>query len=201
VGAIVGAIGDYHFTPDEYLESVVGEIPGYDELQARTAAATAGLEASSILELGVGTGETAVRVLDLHPDARLVGIDASVEMLARARTVLPDAELHVSRLEEPLPQGPFDLVVSALAVHHLDRVGKRDLFARVRAALAAGGVFVLADVVVPKRPEDALTPLTPGFDLPDTAEAQRAWLDEAGFAAQLLWEHGDLAVLRAKRLY
>jgi len=198
VAAIVGAIGDYRFTPESYLESVVAEIPGYDELQARTAQASAARPASRILDLGVGTGETARRVLELHPGARLVGIDASAEMLARARELLPEAELHVRRLEEPLPEGPFDLVVSALAVHHLDAPAKRDLFRRIREGAVAGGAFVLADVVVPERAEDAVTPLTPGFDLPDRAADQLAWLEEAGFAAEIVWERGDLAVLSAR---
>jgi tRNA (cmo5U34)-methyltransferase len=37
----------------------------------------------------------------------------------------------VHRLEDPPPEGNFALVVSALAVHHLDGAGKADLFARV----------------------------------------------------------------------
>jgi tRNA (cmo5U34)-methyltransferase len=39
----------------------------------------------------------------------------------------------VSRLEDALPVGNIDLVVSALAVHHLDGAGKADLFARIAA--------------------------------------------------------------------
>src|SRR5207237_1165504 len=84
--------------------------------------------------------------------------------------------------------------------HHLDAAAKRDLFRRVREVVVAGGVFVLADVVVPERAEDAVTPLTPGFDLPDRATDQLAWLKEAGFAAEIVWERGDLAVLSAKTL-
>ncbi len=65
-----------------------------------------------------------------------------------ARIDLPRVTTTVQRLEEPLPAGPFDVVVSALAVHHLDATAKRDLFARVHAALRAGGRFVLGDVVL-----------------------------------------------------
>jgi SAM-dependent methyltransferase len=85
------------------------------------------VDAQRVLELGVGTGETARRVLDLHADALLTGIDSSAEMLERARSVLPAERveaLAVSRLEDELPAGPFDLVVSALVVHHLDAAGK-----------------------------------------------------------------------------
>ncbi|HEX6699468.1 MAG TPA: class I SAM-dependent methyltransferase [Gaiellaceae bacterium] len=191
-------MGDYRFTPEAY-ESIADEIPDYEELQARAAAATGGVRAARILDLGVGTGATARRVLELHPEAVLVGIDESPEMLAAARAELPGADLREGRLEDPLPDGPFDVVVSALAVHHLDANGKRDLFARVRDVVAPGGVFVLADVVVPKRPEDGVTPLTAGFDLPDPVDDQLAWLDAAGLPAEVVWERRDLAVLRATR--
>lgn len=190
-------MGQFHFDPATYLELMHAEVPRYEELQEQAALATEGVAVAAILELGVGTGETARRVLARHPGARLVGIDESEAMLAAA--VLPEADLRVGRLEDELPQGPFDLVVSALAVHHLDTAGKRDLFGRVAAVLRPGGVFVLADVVVPERPDDAVTPLTPGYDLRDTLPDQLAWLAAAGFAARATWAERDLAVIRADR--
>ena len=42
-----------------------------------------------------------------------------------------EADLRVSRLEDALPEGNFDLVVSARAVRHLDGDGKAELFVRV----------------------------------------------------------------------
>src|SRR5207237_1759134 len=121
------------WNPDTYLAQMNAEIPGYEELEKAVAAATAGLGLETVLELGTGTGETAARVRARNPGARWTGIDASEAMLARARERLPGADLRVGRLEEPLPEGPFDLVVSVLAVHHLDGPGKRDLFSRVAA--------------------------------------------------------------------
>jgi tRNA (cmo5U34)-methyltransferase len=152
-----------------------------------------------MLELGIGTGETAKRVRALHPRAHLVAIDSSAEMLERARREFPQADLRLARLEDPLPIGPFDLVYSALAVHHLDGEGKRDLFRRVGDVLRDTGVFVLADVVVPNDPDDVITPIDWVMDLPDRADDQLAWLRDAGLAAELLWEHKDLAVIRSKR--
>jgi tRNA (cmo5U34)-methyltransferase len=107
--------------------------------------------------------------------------------------------LQVSRLEEALPEGPFDVVASALAVHHLDGPAKRSLFARVREVLAPGGRFVLADVIVPEDAGNAHIPLTPDFDRPDTLADQLRWLGEAGFArARATWAHDDLAVVVAE---
>ena len=194
---MVGAVGQFHFTPERYLELMHDEVPRYEELQEETARATEGAPAATILELGVGTGETSSRVLARHPGAALTGLDASAEMLAAAR--LPGADLRVARLEDPLPGGPFDLVVSCLALHHLDGAGKRDLFGRVAAVLAAGGRFVLADVIVPEDPADAVTPCTPGYDLPDRLDDQLRWLGEVGFEAEPAWVRGDLAVVRATR--
>jgi tRNA threonylcarbamoyl adenosine modification protein (Sua5/YciO/YrdC/YwlC family) len=189
----------FHFDPATYGGMIRTEIPDYERLQEELAAAS-GAEARRVLELGTGTGETARRLLERHPDARLVGIDESESMLAAARSRLPAerVELRVSRLEDELPEGPFDLVASALCVHHLRASGKRDLFARIRAALAPGGRFVLGDVVVPVDPEDAVVPLSPGYDHPDSLSDQVAWLAEQGFAARVSWEHRDLAVVVAQ---
>lgn len=187
-------MSQFHFDPATYLENMRADIPVFDELQEEAARATDGIDARRILELGVGTGETARRVLARHPGARLVGIDESEEMLSAAGL---DADLRVSRLEDPLPDGPFDLVVSCLAVHHLDAGGKRDLFRRVAEVLEPGGRFVLGDVVVPERPEDAVTPTTPGYDRPDPLSDQVGWLREAGFDADTTWAWKDLAVVQA----
>jgi tRNA (cmo5U34)-methyltransferase len=189
-------MSQFHFDPDSYLAMMREDVPRYDELQDVVAAATEGIDARRILELGTGTGETARRLLNVHPGARLVGIDASEGMLAVARADVP-ADLRVQRLEDRLPEGPFDLVVSALAVHHLDAGEKRDLFRRVREALRPGGRFVLADLIVPERPEDVVTPATPDFDKPDTLVDILAWLDEAGFETSVDWSWKDLAVIRA----
>ena len=189
------------WNPDTYLDEMHAEIPGYEELQDAVAAATDGLDAREILELGTGTGETAVRVLARHPGARWTGIDASEAMLARARERLPDAELLVRRLEEPLPAGPFDVVVSVLAVHHLDGAGKRDLFARVAAALRPDGRFVLGDLVVPRAGEEGPIFVDWEMDLPDPVADQLEWLRDAGFDATATDVRADLAVLHAIRAH
>ncbi|MCA1677861.1 MAG: class I SAM-dependent methyltransferase, partial [Actinobacteria bacterium] len=86
--------------------------------------------------------------LAVHPVAELVGVDSSEQMLAAAGRLLdPDrVDLHSDRIEDPLPPGPFDLVVAALVVHHLEADDKAKLFQRVNSLLRPGGRFVLADV-------------------------------------------------------
>jgi tRNA (cmo5U34)-methyltransferase len=190
-------MSQFHFDPETYLSMIRGDVARYDELQDATVRASEGVTAATILELGTGTGETAQRMLARHRGAQLVGIDASEAMLAVAREALTGADLRVQRLEDPLPEGPFDLVFSALAVHHLDAAGKRDLFARVAAVLRPGGRFALADVIVPTDPANAQIPLSRDFDRPDRLDDQLAWLAAAGFKAQTTWTADDLAVVAA----
>jgi tRNA (cmo5U34)-methyltransferase len=192
-------VTQWHWDPETYLQNMLAEVPSYPNLQAETAQATTDVQARTILELGIGTSETAKRVLAQHPDARLTAIDSSPEMVERARSVVPQAELRVARLEDALPAGPFDLVVSALAVHHLDGAGKQDLFRRVAAVLAPGGAFVLADVVVPEDEADVVTPIDGVYDVPDRLDDQLQWLRDAGLDAKVVWSHKDLAVMRATR--
>jgi len=191
-------VAEWEWDPDTYLAEMAAEIPGYEELQDAVVAATVDLHATRVLELGTGTGETALGVLARHPDARWVGIDASEAMLARARERLPDADLQLQRLEDELPSGPFDLVVSALAVHHLDGPGKRDLFSRVAGVLRPGGVFVLGDVVVPPAGEKGPIYIDWVMDKPDSVEDQLAWLGDSGFEAEASSVRVDLAVFRAR---
>jgi len=185
----------YHFDPVTYLEMIREEVPAYEEFQDAVATATAGVGVRRVLELGVGTGQTSRRVLALHPAAELIGIDESAEMLAAAAAQVPAADLRVHRLEDPLPEGPFDLIVSALAVHHLDGAGKADLFARIAEQLGPDGRFVLGDVVVPEDPADVVTPIDGVYDMPSSVAEQLEWLAAAGLPAQVVWERQDLAVI------
>jgi tRNA (cmo5U34)-methyltransferase len=190
-------VAQFHFDPDSYLELMAAEVPAYGRLQDEVAAVCR--PAARMLELGTGTGETARRVLARIGRGELVGIDASERMLAHARRVLPGADLRVARLEDPLPEGPFGLVFSALAVHHLDGPGKSDLFARVAGALAPGGRFVLGDVVVPEDSADVVTPIDGVYDQPSGAGEQLEWLAAAGLRPALAWAERDLAVMVADR--
>jgi tRNA threonylcarbamoyl adenosine modification protein (Sua5/YciO/YrdC/YwlC family) len=190
--------GQFHFDPAGYAEMIRADIPGYEQFQAEVATAS-GVGARRVLELGTGTGETAAALLARHPGAEFVGIDESSAMLGAARSRLPAdrVSLHAGRLQEPLPEGPFDLVASALCVHHLSGAEKRDLFARVASVLGPGGRFVLGDVIVPEDPGDAVTSLTPDFDRPSPLADQLRWLAAAGLTARVVWRHRDLAVISA----
>ncbi len=189
------------FDPATYLDVMRAEVPAYGRLQEAVAEASEGMTVTRVLDLGTGTGETLAAVLERHGGAAAVGIDKNEAMLdaARARLPGPAVELVVAQLIDPLPPGPFDLVVSALAVHHLEGHDKAALFARVRGLLRPGGRFVLGDVVIPVDPADAVTPLSAAYDRPSTLAEQLGWLADAGFDAAGVWAERDLVVVRADR--
>ncbi|HKJ35502.1 MAG TPA: class I SAM-dependent methyltransferase [Solirubrobacterales bacterium] len=177
--------GQFHWDPGTYLEMIRGEVPRFDELQAASIDAIPA-EPQRVLELGVGTGETSRRLLDAHPGAEIIGLDSSPEMLFRARSL--GIETRLARMEDPLPDGPWDLVIAVLSVHHLRTEQKRDLFRRIQDQSRA---LVIGDVVeVPDG--DRTTPIDPEFDHPEPAERLAELC-----GGELSWRADDLAVVVA----
>ncbi|CAL9294537.1 MULTISPECIES: class I SAM-dependent methyltransferase [unclassified Streptomyces] len=98
-----------------------------------------------VLDLGAGTGLLGGAILERLPEAELVLVDHSDAMLAKARERFagnPRVTIEVADMKDPLPQGPFDAVVSGLAIHHLTHAEKEDLFRRIHEVLTPDGVFV-----------------------------------------------------------
>ena len=187
--------------PDTYRSTIRDEIHDYDELQHQVAHATVELTPRSILDLGVGTGETALRVLRMHPGASLVGIDSSAEMIGAANRTLPSDRVTLLKqdLAAPLPDRSFDLVISALAIHHLEGDGKATLFRAIAGALVPGGRLVMGDVIIPEDPSDALIENEPGYDFPSTIDDLLEWIGAAGLSADVVWSRKDLAVLGGEK--
>lgn len=194
-----GRVSQFHFDPVTYMDLMRSEVPSYQRLQEEVVRATEGVTAASVLDLGTGTGETLAGVLARHPGAVATGIDEDPAMLEAAGIRLAGlgVDLLVADIADPLPPGPFDLVVSALAVHHLDGPDKAALFAGIAGVLRPGGRFVLGDVVIPEDPGDVVTPICGGYDKPSTTADQLGWLAESGLDAMVTWAERDLVVLRA----
>lgn len=176
----------FRWDPDSYLEQIRTEVPRYDELQAATIDAIP-FDPKRVLELGFGTAETTRRLFERYPGTRITGLDSSPEMVFKARE-LGWEEMRLGRIEDPLPDGPWDLVITVLTVHHLDDEAKRDLFRRVRQQSRA---FVLGDVVA-VAPEHQVAPLDRGYDMPSPAADLAEWC-----GGEVAWKADDLAVVRA----
>src|SRR6476660_2750793 len=109
-------MGQFDWTPDEYLERIRLRILRYDELQQQAVAAVP-FPPERVLELGMGTGETTRRLIEAHPDSWVTGLDSSPDTGLRVST---DDDVQLARLEDPLPDGPWDLVLAVLSTAELD---------------------------------------------------------------------------------
>ena len=179
----VSVSAQFHSTSETYLEAIRADVPRYDELQDQAVAAIP-FPPAGVLELGIGTGETTKRILVEYPEAQITGLDSSPDMVFRARELVEDVQL--ARMEDPLPDGPWDLVISVLSVHHLTDDEKHLLFRRVREQSKA---LVLGDVV---KAEVQIAALEPEVDFPDTAVELAEWC-----GGEVVWTADDLAVVVA----
>jgi tRNA (cmo5U34)-methyltransferase len=162
-------MGHFDWTPDEYLERIRAKLPRYDELQDQAVAAIP-FPPERVLELGMGTGETTRRLIEAHPEAWVVGLDSSPDMVFRARQTYDDVQL--ARMEDPLPDGPWDLVISVLSVNDLTDEQKQRLVRRVKDHSRS---LVIGDQFEPGQLDDLVS-----------------WSE-----GEIAWQADDLAVLRA----
>jgi tRNA (cmo5U34)-methyltransferase len=162
-------MAQFDWTPEVYLERIRAEVPGYDDLQDQAVAAVP-FAPERVLELGMGTGETTRRLIEAHPEAWVIGLDSSPDMVFRARKSYDDVQL--ARMEDPLPDGPWDLVISVLSVNQLDDAQRQNLCRQLKRQARS---LVIGDVFV----GDQLENLT-------------SWCE-----GEVTWQQGDLAVVRA----
>src|SRR5579863_2621992 len=103
------------------------------------------------LDVGCGTGSLAIAAKRrVGPTGTVCGIDASPEMIARARKKARRNAVEVSfenALVEKLPfaDGTFDAVLSTLMLHHLGRKSRQQCLCEIRRVLKPGGRMLAID--------------------------------------------------------
>jgi tRNA (cmo5U34)-methyltransferase len=208
-------------------------VPGFDRFYGAALQSVPFAEEREIkvLELGAGTGLLSAMVAEKFPRSRVTLVDLSVEMLRVARRRLAGGQgrfefRNMDYARKPLPRrdGGYDLVVSALSIHHLTHGDKKELFGKVRRSLAVGGYFVNADQIAGDTPEEetrfrdwwlgqvreagiseqdlAAALLRMRADRNATLGAQLIWLREAGFGGvDCRYKDHRFAVYSGKKEY
>lgn len=104
-----------------------------------------------VLDIGCGTGTTAIEAKSIvGPSGTVTGIDASQEMIRRARKKAVRSKCEVDFTQAfveaaPFSYAQFDLVVSTLMLHHLPRHIRRQCAAEIRRVLKPNGRVLAVD--------------------------------------------------------
>jgi len=212
--------------PAEYDRNIEKYIPKYEEMQ-EVILETLPFEKDDpikILELGIGTGNLANKILKRFPHAQLVGVDHNKEMIELAAQKLQNFSPRFTLAEEDisnisLEAHQYNVAVSLLSIHHLTDSQKRGLFKKVYLALKPKGIFINGDFVISEseivniesaemEKEFMLSQgveekglLTSGGkvcaedDIPATVENQLKWLRNAGFdETECVWRYFNYAI-------
>ena len=209
----------------EYDTWVKQALPTYDELFSTAVEIIpfAHDRPITVADLGAGSGLFAAQVLAVYPKASFTLVDASSEMLDLARKRFQHRTESFTfvekRLEDFSAHAGFEVVISSLAIHHLEDTDKRSLFKRIFAALRPGGAFINVDQIKGQPPFDRLYWETwlakvraagaseaniqtsikrrKEFDHDARLSSQLTWLREAGFVADCIYKHYFVAVFLA----
>ena len=101
-----------------------------------------------VLDLGAGTGLLSSFWYQECPSAEYVLVDIADEMLNVARKRfdgMSSISYQVLDYSKELPSGDFDVIASALSIHHLENEDKQKLFAQIYDKLPNGALFVNYD--------------------------------------------------------
>ncbi len=182
-------------------------------------------EVPKILDIGSGTGLFSSIVLQKYPNAEFTLIDLSKKMLEVAKKRFDGSKnfkFIVADYTRYDFEEKFDIIISALSIHHLSGDQKESLYKKCYDMLNNNGIFVNVDQVLSPSPEieSMFTGLwhkfvdnsglsqeeiqkayeRTGFDNPSTLADQLEWLNKAGFKqADCLYKYYHFCVLYAKK--
>ena len=149
-----------HFEQEaqEFDDIILRLIPYYAQmLEALVAGIPFSAQQSfTVIDLGCGTGTISRQIKDTFPLASITCMDLAENMIRMARIKLtdyPDTEFQVGDFNRYSFRRTYDVVVSSLALHHLESDAEKTAFyQKIFNALNPGGVFINADVVLGSEP-------------------------------------------------
>jgi tRNA (cmo5U34)-methyltransferase len=114
----------------------------------------------NIVDLGCGDGILGRTIMASWPDARATFVDFSKHMIeeasqkadSRRSSFIVQDLAEINWADGVRKSGPFDLVVSGLAIHHLTDDRKHAVYSDVFKMLKPGGLFLHLEHVASKSP-------------------------------------------------
>ncbi|MBA63303.1 MAG: hypothetical protein CMJ76_13175 [Planctomycetaceae bacterium] len=218
----------YDDLASSYNDIIYRCAPRYEEMQMTMVDyVPEDLQPLRILDLGCGTGNLTLRVLESFQEAEVVALDLSVEILDVCRRQCGTD--RVSYLQQDfnsldLPESEYDLVVSSIAIHHVDDPAKQLLFQDVYNCLKPGGIFTYVDQFrgetpgiyqqhmkiwkqfadckgIPPQEWQMWMEHQQQHDYHATVGQQMEWLRQSGFQqVDCLWKHILWTLLTARKI-
>jgi tRNA (cmo5U34)-methyltransferase len=220
-----------HFEEEaaEYDQIILRLIPYYPEMIKALLAAIPLKKSDpmAVIDLGCGTGTIARCIVQAFPQARVTCLDLAENMIEMAKLKLagfPETRFQVGDFKDYRFDDTYDVVVSALALHHLvTDAEKIDFYRKIHAALRPQGIFYNADVILGSSPtlqaaylekwrefmhrqvsEEEIThkwlPKYYNEDRPAKLIDQVAWLADLGFVeVDIIWKYYNYAVYGGRK--
>ena len=215
-----------HFETEafEFDSQIVRIIPYYDQMITALVDAVHfnTTDAIRIIDLGCGTGTVAKRLADKFPNAKIVCLDIASKMIDIAKYKLADHKntgFIVGDFSTVVFNESFDVVVSSLALHHIQTDEEKKVFySKIYMLLVKSGQFLNADVVlattdyqqkqnmnrwidymnrnVPMEEiQQRWIPAHKTEDRPSKLMDQLKWLEEIGFeSVDVIWKYYNFSV-------
>lgn len=182
-------------------------------------------EAPKILDIGSGTGLFSSIVLQKYPKAKFTLIDLSDKMLEVAKERFK-GNTNMQFIADDYTKHnfteKFDIIISALSIHHLSAIDKKNLYQKCYDLLNDDGIFINADQVLSPSseiestfsnlwresveqsglPQEEIQKAYErvSFDNPSTLADQLLWLNQAGFKnADCLYKYYHFCVMFAEK--
>ena len=121
--------------PDRYLTYADERGRPFVELLARVAAE----DPRHVVDLGCGPGNLTALLADRWPDADVIGLDSSPEMIEKARQADDRVAFDVADLRDWRPDRPVDVLVSNATLQWVP--GHLELLSELVGTVATGGWF------------------------------------------------------------
>lgn len=182
---------------DEHMKNNINNFEKYYKMIADPITKTN--ERINILDIGCGTGLELKYIFEKAPNAQIIGVDISDEMLELLLDKYENKadQINViknSYLTLEFGENKFDYVVSVMTIHHLLYETKKKLYKKILKSLKDNGKYIEGDYVVSKEKEKTLLnqfkkrmkqkELNDGFfhiDIPFSLKTQEKLIIEVGY--------------------
>ncbi len=108
-----------------------------------------------ILDPGAGTGLLSSLVKEVFPFCKITLTDISSKMLKKAEKRLGHSDsvsyIQNDYINDEIP-GEYDVVISALSLHHSTQIELKSIFSKINKSLISGGTFINADQILGRTP-------------------------------------------------